>query len=193
MFPKPSGKMSTVPSPAYLYLSSLNLPPPSSPLLNTAGFFDVPSTPLTKKAVALMENLLPTWGLNHCYRTFCYALAITSAARWDRSPQAEKFGWDREAIFLACFLHDIGWDEKEAEGEDGKRSRLSFEIFGGIKAREALLKWGANRSLADEVCEAIVRHTEREHSGGIRLLQACVNLGAGQDIVGWAVPSLMNF
>ena len=38
---------------------------------------------------------------------------------------------------------------------------MSFELVGGIKARECLLQWGADEADADEVCEAIVRHTVR--------------------------------
>lgn len=62
-------------------------------------------------------------------------------------------------------MHDIGWapnSECCADGEGGReQSRLSFEIWGGIKAREVLLEWGAPRGCADEVCEAIIRHTVR--------------------------------
>ncbi|KAH8918052.1 hypothetical protein BT69DRAFT_1301306 [Atractiella rhizophila] len=152
--------MKTIPQTIRSELANGKFPPPAFAIPNPADFFSIPSTPLTQKSIVLMENLLPKWGLNHCYRTFCYALAIAELTGWNKSPHAEEFEWDREAIFLACILHDIGWDEEECIREDAKLSRLSFEIFGGIKAREGLLKWGATRYVADEVCEAIIRHSD---------------------------------
>ncbi|KAH8918051.1 hypothetical protein BT69DRAFT_1323113 [Atractiella rhizophila] len=135
--------MKTIPQTIRSQLANGKFPPPAFAIPNPADFFSIPSTPLTQKSIVLMENLLPKWGLNHCYRTFCYALAIAELTGWNKSPHAEELEWDREAIFLACILHDIGWDEKDCIRDDAKLSRLSFEIFGGIKAREGLLKWGA--------------------------------------------------
>ncbi|KAH8918054.1 hypothetical protein BT69DRAFT_1338529 [Atractiella rhizophila] len=182
--------MKSLPTPVQAFFVGLNLPPPSAPIPSPEIFFSIPSTPLTTKAITLIEHLLPTWAVNHCYRTFCYAIAIASKGGWDKPPLAEQLGWDREAIFLACVMHDIGWDQNAHIQEDGVGSKLSFEIFGGIKAREALLKWGAGREMADEVCEAIIRHTDMaEGLGTIRLLLACVQLGASHDILGWALTA----
>jgi hypothetical protein len=40
-----------------------------------------------------------------------------------------------------------------------KATKMSFEWFGGILAREWLLKHGASQDLADSVAECIFRHT----------------------------------
>ncbi|KAH8919264.1 hypothetical protein BT69DRAFT_1337442 [Atractiella rhizophila] len=185
--------MKTIPQTIRSELANGKFPPPAFAIPNPADFFSIPSTPLTQKSIVLMENLLPKWGLNHCYRTFCYALAIAELTGWNKSPYAEELEWDREAIFLACILHDIGWDEKDCIRDDAKLSRLSFEIFGGIKAREGLLKWGATRYVADEVCEAIIRHSDMlDGPGSMRLLQACVMLGATHDIINWGKETVIH-
>lgn len=151
---------SSLPNPLLAHIASLNLAAPSHSHPTT--FFDPPSSAQSQtelslicgKAQEFIHALLPAWGENHVYRTFAVGLAIAELAGWTTSPKAEELGWSRELWFLAAILHDIGWDMQE-----NLNSRLSFEIYGGVKAREMLMKWGASQEVADEVCEAIVRHT----------------------------------
>lgn len=90
-----------------------------------------------------IHALLPPWAENHCYRVYANGLAIADLAGWSTAQHgsengAEALGWNRELWFLTAMLHDIGWDDQE-----NLKTRLSFEIFGGIKARELLMRWGA--------------------------------------------------
>ena len=156
----------SLPNPIHNYIASLRpTVPPSTP--HSPSFFDPPSeslsplSPIVARAKSFIHELLPPWAENHVYRTYAFGLVAADFARWSHSKPdeehgAEKLGWDKELWFLTAILHDIGWD---AEGNLSKDSRLSFEIYGGVKAREFLLGWGANQEVADEVCESIIRHT----------------------------------
>ncbi|KAF7972462.1 hypothetical protein HWV62_17952 [Athelia sp. TMB] len=188
---------SSLPNPVVGYLAGLGLAPPAQP--HPAAFFDPPSTTLTahpqtaltpicEQAQEFIHALLPPWGEHHVYRTFAVGLAIAELAGWTTAPLSEELGWSRELWFLTAILHDIGWDAQEV-----LRSRLSFEIYGGVKAREVLMGWGASQEIADEVCEAVIRHTDAEATtGGVRLMTALTQIGAGHDLLGFAVPGFLN-
>jgi hypothetical protein len=149
-----------------MHIADLKLRAPSK--AQHPSFFDPPSpssglfTSLTficERAREFIHTLLPLWAENHCYRTYAYGLAIADLAGWSTTNLgnpygADALGWDKELWFLTAILHDIGWDAQE-----NLQTRLSFEIFGGIKARELLMSWGAPQQIADEVCESIIRHT----------------------------------
>ena len=154
---------SSLPNPIFAHLAGLGLAPPAQP--HPAAFFDPPSatstahpptalTPICAQAQEFIHALLPPWGEHHVYRTFAIGLAVAELAGWTVAPLADELGWSRELWFLTAILHDIGWDAQEV-----LRSRLSFEIYGGVKAREMLMGWGALQDVADEVCKAVIRHT----------------------------------
>ncbi|KAF9877528.1 hypothetical protein CkaCkLH20_05228 [Colletotrichum karsti] len=97
-------------------------------------------------------------------------------------------------VFFTCALHEIGFNP------DAQKSPMSLELWGAIKARQWLLDQTAQvveecqgsqtaenlATWADEVCEAIARHTIefRDFSSRVRLTGALVSLGAGQDLMG---------
>lgn len=157
----------SLPNPIHGYIASLRPTVPAS-APHPTSFFDPPSesdntplSPIVAHAKSFIHDLLPAWAENHVYRTYAFGLVAADFAGWSHSKPgeehgAEKLGWDRELWFLTAVLHDIGWD---AEGNLREDSRLSFEIYGGIKAREFLIGWGASQEVADEVCESIIRHT----------------------------------
>lgn len=186
-----------IPAPLVGHVASLDVPPPR-PLPST--FFDAPMTDLCRKAYKFVLEFLPGWAANHSFRTYAFALAIAHYAGWDEGEKAERFGFDKEQIWLACALHELGFDQKHAV-----HSRLSLEIWSGIKAREWILDQRedfvsspTNRSLqdlvdyADEACEAIARHTIefRGFSRRVRLTGALVALGSGQDLMGLSSASI---
>ncbi|KAG8862573.1 hypothetical protein FRB96_001130 [Tulasnella sp. 330] len=188
---------SSLPNPIFGYLAGLQLAPPSEP--HQPAFFDPPSTksttnvqtvltPICEKAQEFIHALLPPYGEHHVYRTFAVGLAVADLVGWTTSPQSEELGWDRDLWFLTAILHDIGWDMQE-----NLQSRLSFEIYGGVKAREMLMGWGASQEVADEVCESVIRHTDfAASSGSLRLMAALVQIGAGHDLLGLAATSLLH-
>ncbi|KDQ49223.1 hypothetical protein JAAARDRAFT_662587 [Jaapia argillacea MUCL 33604] len=186
MSPLPS---QTLPVPLLPYFASLNLPPPSIyppslfALLTSSTSTPTALTPIISKALSFARDFLPPWVLNHSLRVYAYGVALATHAGWTEDPEVViHMGWDQELWFLAALFHDIGWapdSECRCGGEDG--TRLSFEIWGGMKARELLIEWGAPRWAADEVCEAIIRHTEDYNSGSLRLVTALLNLGPSHD------------
>jgi cyanamide hydratase family protein with HD domain len=178
-----------LPRPLVLHLAQLEVDPPK-PLPSEC--YDPPSTPLCKQAMEYIGLHLPLWTVNHCYRTFAFAVAIAHYAGWDQNPAAERLAYDREGVFLACFLHEIGFNQQEAP-----KSRLSLEFWGAIKAREWLLsqearyiKDGGNsetiNDYADDAFEAIAMHTLEPTmtKGRARLIPALCALGANQDLLG---------
>ncbi|KAH8652583.1 hypothetical protein BGZ61DRAFT_487498 [Ilyonectria robusta] len=187
MLPSPA----SIPAPLVGHLASLNLPTPSA---LGASFFDFPNTSLAKRAEEFVRKILPAWAAHHSFRTYAFAIGIANYAGWDTGDKAQELGFDKELIFLACALHEIGFNPS------AQKSPLSLELWGAIKARQWLLDQTAqvveecqgSRTAeamtfwADEVCEAIARHTIefRDFSSRVRLTGALVTLGAGQDLMG---------
>lgn len=134
----------SIPNPVSDHLIGLALVPPTSG--HDPAFFNPPSSydtsgdlgPVIDQARVFIHALLPPWAENHVYRTYAFCLAIAELAGWSRE-EAKRLGWDKEIWFLTALLHDIGWDAK-----DNFETKLSFEIFGGIKARELLVRWGGS-------------------------------------------------
>ncbi|OBR14683.1 Metal dependent phosphohydrolase [Colletotrichum higginsianum IMI 349063] len=182
--------MGTIPAPLVQHLASLQRPPPQA---LGPEFFDIPQSPICQRAASFIRGWNSPWIANHCFRTYAFALAIAQYAGWDTGAEAEALGFDRELIFLACVMHEMGVHPGEA-----LHSRLSLEIWGAIKAREWILNQTEEfvvkesrpeellKDWADEVCEAIARHTIefRGFSSRCRLTLALVALGSGQDLMG---------
>lgn len=180
-----------IPAPLVDYVASLDRLPP---IVLGRSFFDFPRTPLAERAAQFVKDFLPPWAAHHSFRTYAFALAIARYAGWDTGQKAQELGFDRELVYLACILHEIGFNSEAQE------SPLSLELWSAVKARE----WILSQSLqvveeshgsrtttmlahwADEVCEAVARHTIefQGFSTQVRLTGALVTLGAGQDLMG---------
>ncbi|WYZ38396.1 hypothetical protein EsH8_III_000310 [Colletotrichum jinshuiense] len=188
--------MNAIPTPLVEQLAALKRP---KPIVLGPDFFNVPETPICQRAASFIRVWNPQWIANHSFRTYAFALAIARYAGWDSGIQAEQLGFDRELIFLACVMHEMGIHSREA-----LKSRLSLEIWGGIKAREWILEQRDNfvdeegrpeqllKDWADEVCESIARHTIefRGFSSRCRLTLALVALGSGQDLMGLSTSAI---
>ncbi|KAH7118327.1 hypothetical protein EDB81DRAFT_667761 [Dactylonectria macrodidyma] len=182
-----------IPAPLVDHITSLDRGPPISKGIR---FYDVPDTELCKRAEAFVHAWLPQYIANHALRTYAFALAVANYAGWDSGEKARELGFDKEVIFLACALHELGFDL-----DQGVKSRLSLELWGAIKAREWIMQQqdaflevsGRNietlQEWADEACEAIARHTIefRDFTSRVRLTGALVTLGAGMDLMGTCV------
>lgn len=88
---------------------------------------------------------------------------------------------------LTCLLHDIGTAE-----ENLTATRMSFDIYGGIKALNALKDHGATTDQAEAVCEAIIRHQDMGVDGNITYLGQLIQLATLYDNVG-RHPSVKDF
>lgn len=89
-----------------------------------------------------------------------------------RAIQEQQFpDWDlsAETYFITALLHDIGTTEKHMAA-----TKMSFEFYGGLLAREFLVKH--NVELAEAVAEAVIRHQDLGTSGKITSLGLLIQL-----------------
>jgi cyanamide hydratase len=80
---------------------------------------------------------------------------------------------------LTCILHDIGTAEAYFTS-----TRMSFDIYGGIKAMEVLKGLGGSEDQAEAVAEAIIRHQDIGEDGTITFLGQLIQLATLYDNVG---------
>lgn len=80
---------------------------------------------------------------------------------------------------LTCLLHDIGTAEAYFTS-----TRMSFDIYGGIKAMEVLKVLGSSTDQAEAVAEAIIRHEDMGVDGTITFLGQLIQLATLYDNVG---------
>lgn len=76
-----------------------------------------------------------------------------------------------ETYFLTCLLHDIGTTKTNLEA-----TRMSFEFHGGLLALNKLQEFGASKSQAESVAEAIIRHQDLGDSGTITSVGQLIQL-----------------
>ncbi|KAK9342276.1 hypothetical protein V1522DRAFT_358600, partial [Lipomyces starkeyi] len=108
----------------------------------------VPSSVAAEKAVAYVKNHLEPSIFNHSNRVYYLGAAMVA----DYLPQ---WNFDLDTYFLTSIFHGIG-----ISPDFQLKTPLSFEYWGGINAREKLVEFGASQFQADEVAEAIIRHTD---------------------------------
>jgi cyanamide hydratase len=77
---------------------------------------------------------------------------------------------------LTCLLHDIGTAK-----ENFTATRMSFDIYGGIKALGVLKSLGATTDTAEAVAEAIIRHEDMGVDGTITYLGQLIQLATTYD------------
>jgi hypothetical protein len=129
----------------------------------------IPDSALARKAVELVAETSPTFLLNHGLRTYAFGAALG---------RRDGLKFDRELLFLAAALHDLGL----VAAYDGPDE--SFELQGARAARGFLLGQGVDTARADLVHEAIALHSAvGVASRGAPEVQLC-HYGAGVDVAG---------
>lgn len=88
---------------------------------------------------------------------------------------------------LTCLLHDLGTAE-----ENLTSTRMSFDIYGGIKALYVLKDFGASKDQAEAAAEAIIRHQDLGVNGTITFMGQLIQLATIYDNVG-SHPHVKNF
>ncbi|PHH90126.1 hypothetical protein CDD83_4443 [Cordyceps sp. RAO-2017] len=130
--------------------------------------------PVVANVYAYTKEKLPRQTFNHSMRVYYFATAI---ARQQFAEHAASLS--PETLALTCLLHDIGTTD-----ENLAASRMSFEFYGGFRARSLLLDLGAPADQADAVCETIIRHQDLGVDGTITLLGQIIQLATIFDNVG---------
>lgn len=80
---------------------------------------------------------------------------------------------------LTCLLHDLGTAE-----ENLTATRMSFDIYGGIKALFILKNFGATVDQAEAAAEAIIRHEDMGVDGTITYIGQLIQLATTYDNTG---------
>lgn len=81
---------------------------------------------------------------------------------------------------LTCLLHDLGTAE-----ENLTATRMSFDIYGGIKAMRVLKDFGATADQAEAAAEAIIRHEDMGVDGTITYIGQLIQLATTYDNTGF--------
>lgn len=131
----------------------------------------VPNTSVATKTVQYTQAELDPVMFNHSNRVYYLGAVVAT----DQFPDWKV---DLDTYFLTSLFHDIGVAPKYHLS-----TSLSFEFWGGIHAREKLLEFGASNLQADEVAEAIIRHTDFV-PGQIRKNGQLIQMGTTIDVIG---------
>jgi hypothetical protein len=140
----------------------------------TVGRRPAPDSALTRAAEDVARQRLSLALLNHSYRTYAFGAALG---------ELENVDVDREVLFAAALLHDVGLPTPVP--------RVDFTRDSARAARDVAEQVGLSTAATDALRTAITLH----HSPGVTLEHGTVayllSAGAGLDVVGlrsWQLP-----
>ncbi|KAG9579772.1 cyanamide hydratase, partial [Aureobasidium melanogenum] len=129
---------------------------------------------LIAEAQAFAKKRLSPEAFNHSMRVFYWGHVIGKQLLPEHAAELSPTTWA-----LTCLLHDIGTAE-----EYFTTTRMSFDIYGGIKAMEVLKVLGPSRDQAEAVAEAIIRHEDMGIDGTITFMGQLIQMATLYDNVG---------
>ncbi len=131
-------------------------------------YYAIPDSEICHKAFTLVQDCSPLFLLNHCLRSYAFAVALGNSVRNH---------YDREVLFLGSIMHDLGLVE-EYDGSD------TFEIEGAKTA----LDFCQQHRLADDKSELVHEMVALHNSVGVADKKdpeiALLHFGAGLDVAG---------
>lgn len=133
---------------------------------------ELPKTDFAKYVLDYASRKLDPKVLNHSLRVYLYIDAVLK----DHFPETKL---DAEVVFVTCLLHDIGVTD-----ENLAATKMSFEFYGGLLARDLVLEGTKNKEYADAVAEAIIRHQDLGETGYITELGVVLQIATILDNVG---------
>lgn len=135
-----------------------------------------PDTELVRQSLARVQKELRPETLNHSFRVYYYGMSIIQT----QFPHWLSDGWiNAETWLLVCLFHDIGTTH-----DNLRSTHMSFDFWGGIEALQALQSFGADKSQAESVAEAIIRHQDPGETGTISCVGLLVQLATEFDNMG---------
>ena len=154
-------------------LARVAFQPPTKPPAQVAGI-PLPDSALASAAVNLARSACPAFLFNHCMRTYLFGALLA---------ERDSVPYDREMIFIAASLHDLGLTRRYAS------PRQPFEMDGADAAREFLLSRGVSEGRAELVWNAVAMHASVlvDHQPP---QVALVGDGAGADVFGSELSTL---
>jgi hypothetical protein len=138
--------------------------------LDLVRTLEAPQSTVARAANELCAKVSPPSLYNHCLRT--YAWAVLLAAR-DGAPV------DREALYVASVLHDLGLCEAYRTPDGG-----CFAVHGGREASGFLRRLGWPEARALVVAEAISLHLNTYVGSGFGAEAELLHQGAALDVIG---------
>ncbi|KAJ5658472.1 cyanamide hydratase [Penicillium longicatenatum] len=130
--------------------------------------------PVVSKTLKYAKEVLHPETFNHSMRVFFYGMAITKQQFPGRYAALNPVTWA-----LTCLLHDLGTAE-----ENLTATRISFDIYGGIKALHVLKDFGATTDQAEAAAETIIRHEDMGVDGTITYIGQLIQLATTYDNTG---------
>ncbi|KFG82198.1 hypothetical protein MANI_019231 [Metarhizium anisopliae] len=137
---------------------------------------------VVEKTMEYAKKVLHPETFNHSMRVYFYGMAITKQHFPQPSSQLNPVTWA-----LTCLLHDLGTAEEFLTA-----TRMSFDIYGGIKALQALKDFGATTDQAEAAAEAIIRHEDMGVDGEITYMGQLIQLATTFDNTGFH-PHIAGF
>lgn len=149
--------------------ASTALPNPKPP---TPQKIELPHGKIEEAILEYAKTELNEQTLNHSLRVYSYSVAIII----DQFPD-----WDLDlgVLLTTSLLHDIGTTEKNMSA-----TKMSFEFYGGLIAREWVLEKTKDTDYADAVSEAVIRHQDLGTTGNITTLGLILQISTILDNVG---------
>ncbi|KZW03943.1 putative urea hydro-lyase/cyanamide hydratase [Exidia glandulosa HHB12029] len=175
--------LEAVPRDVDAVLSTLNVQSTSTAF--TISDLAPPDSPLAKTIHSYAKEQLNAETYRHSMRVYYIGMAVLRAHfshTWGKSLASDNTPW-----FLATLLHDIGTTDANIGS-----THLSFEYYGGILARDLILKTAAENSVdaayaqgvAESVCETIIRHQDVGKRGFVSALTMLIHIGTLFDNAG---------
>lgn len=134
----------------------------------------VPDSELARRATRHVAALSPPALYHHCVRTFLLGDAVG---------QQQGLKYDRELLYLAAVMHDLGFVDAVGGTE-------RFEVTGADAARAFALEHGLSDDKADVLWDAVALHTSVGISARKRPEIALVTVGTAMDIGGFGAEQL---
>ncbi|KAI9930726.1 hypothetical protein ASPWEDRAFT_107537 [Aspergillus wentii DTO 134E9] len=138
--------------------------------------------PVVAKTLDYAKAVLHPETFNHSMRVYHYGMAITKQQFPEQAAALSPVTWA-----LTCLLHDLGTAE-----ENLTATRMSFDIYGGIKALSVLKDFGATVDQAEAAAEAIIRHEDMGVDGTITYIGQLIQLATTYDNTGFH-PHVKDF
>ncbi|KAK4201028.1 hypothetical protein QBC40DRAFT_279000 [Triangularia verruculosa] len=146
---------------------------PPSPITVSEMPFPATTDPLVAKVQEYAKEKLPIQTYNHSMRVFYWSTVILK----QQFPSLAA-GISPSTIALACLLHDIG-----TTSSNQNSTLLSFEFQGGVIALDLLKELKGDKSQAEAVAEAIIRHQDLGTVGTITALGQVLQLATVYDVM----------
>ncbi|QWT22185.1 HD domain-containing protein [Bacillus sp. NP157] len=144
----------------------------SSPI--TLAGITAPDSAYTRKAAALVAQVHDKAMLNHVQRSWWFADAIG---------RKRGMAFDREVVYLAAILHDLGLTEAYMTDQ-------RFEVDGANAARALLLGDAYPEGKAQQVWDAIALHSAIGVAEYMGPEIALVHMGSHLDVLGMFVDDV---